>query len=83
MKRDQMDTDAGRDVQRLLDEGVVISGDVQVKVLGLEVLPIKVNLLIGSTAPRRIVRRELVAARCAASPDGSSRFARSCHCCSA
>ena len=44
-----MKTDAGHDVRRVLDEGVVISGDVQVKLLGMSVLPIKVNLLIGST----------------------------------
>jgi len=45
-----MKTDAGQDVRRVLDEGVVISGDVQVKLLGVKVLPIKVNLLIGSPA---------------------------------
>ena len=45
-----MKTDAGHDVRRVLDEGVVISGDVQVKLLGVKVLPIKVNLLIGSPA---------------------------------
>ena len=45
-----MKTDAGHDVRRVLDEGVVISGDVQVKLLGMSVLPIKVNLLIGSPA---------------------------------
>jgi hypothetical protein len=45
-----METDAGRDLRRALDEGIVISGEVEVKLLGLRVLPVKVNLVIGSTA---------------------------------
>ena len=43
-----MNTDAGHDVLRVLDQGVVISGEVQVRLLGLKVLPVKVNLLISS-----------------------------------
>jgi len=43
-----MKTDAGQDVLRILDHGIVVAGDVQVKPLGLKVLPVKVNLLISS-----------------------------------
>ena len=46
---DSMETETGRDLSRALDEGIVISGEVEVKLLGLKVLPIKVNLVIGST----------------------------------
>jgi hypothetical protein len=45
-----MSTEAGQDMQRVLDGGLVIAGDVEVKLLGLKVLPIKVRLLLGSTA---------------------------------
>ena len=44
-----METDAGRDLRRALDEGIVLSGEVEVKLLGLKILPVKVNLVIGST----------------------------------
>jgi hypothetical protein len=43
-----MRTDAGHDVLGVLDEGVVISGDVQVRLFGMKVLPVRVNLLISS-----------------------------------
>ena len=45
---DGMKTDAGHDVRRVLDEGVVIAGEVQIQLLGLKLLPVKVKLLIAS-----------------------------------
>ena len=44
-----MKTDAGEDVRELLDHGVVIAGEVQVKLFGMKVLPVKVNLVIATT----------------------------------
>ena len=54
-----MRTDAGRDVQRVLDEGLVVAGEVQVKLLGLKVLPVKVNLVVAS-----VRRAESLGLRC-------------------
>ena len=45
---DSMKTDAGQDVLQVLNRGIVVAGEVQVKLLGLQVLPVKVNLLISS-----------------------------------
>lgn len=39
---------AAEDVLGVLDEGIVVSGDVKVQLFGLNALPVKVNLLIGS-----------------------------------
>jgi hypothetical protein len=43
-----MKTDAGYDVSQVLDEGIVVAGTVEVKLFGLKVLPVKVNLLVSS-----------------------------------
>jgi hypothetical protein len=45
-----MKTEAGQDVLRVLDHGIVVAGEVQVQLLGLKVLPVKVNLVISSVA---------------------------------
>jgi hypothetical protein len=45
-----MKTETGEDVLRVLDDGIVVAGEVQVQLLGLKVLPVKVNLVISSVA---------------------------------
>ena len=45
-----MKTETGEDVLRVLDHGIVVAGEIQVQLLGLKVLPVKVNLVISSIA---------------------------------
>jgi hypothetical protein len=45
-----MKTDTSEDVLGVLDHGIVVAGEVQVQLLGLKVLPVKVNLVISSVA---------------------------------
>ena len=63
--------DLGDILERVLDKGIVIAGDIQVNLLDIELLTIRLRLIVASVDTRARDRDQLVGERSA--PDGRQR----------